>query len=308
MTPIIKFSFMDITSVDLNLLPVLDALLRHRSVTLAARELGMSQSAVSTALGRMREALGDPLFVRTGRGMLPTPRASQLAEPVAAILDKVRDEVLSARGFVPTESERAFTLGLSDVGSYVLWPRIAAAVSQQAPSVRLRMRVMTQPQIASELESAEVDVALGAYPDLPSTLYQRRLFERKYVAMVRSDHPLAVKRLSLQAFARCPQAVVRLASGIQDRVDEALATQGLARMKVLDMPSYLMLPPLLATGDWMAVMPGQLADAFAQQGRFKSLKLPFELPSSVIRMHWHKRFHADASNVWLRGLIGSAFS
>ena len=236
---------MDISSIDLNLLPVLDALLRQRSVTLAARELDMSQSAVSTALGRLREALGDPLFVRTGRGMLPTPRASQLAEPVASILDKVRDEVLSTRGFVPSESERAFTLGLSDVGSYVLWPRIVAAVSKQAPTVRLRLRVMSQPLIASALESAEVDVALGAYPDLPDTLYQRRLFERKYVAMVRSGHPLAGKRLSLQAFARCPQAVVRLASGIQDRIDETLAAQSLRRERVLEMPSYLMLPPLL---------------------------------------------------------------
>lgn len=299
---------MDIKSVDLNLLPVLDALLRQRSVTLAARELDMSQSAVSTALGRLREALGDPLFVRTGRGMLPTPRASQLAEPVETILDKVRDEVLSARGFVPSESERAFTLGLSDVGSYVLWPRIVAAVSRQAPSVRLRLRVMTQALIASALESAEVDVALGAYPDLPDTLYQRRLFERQYVAMVRSDHPLAGRRLSLQAFARCPQAVVRLASGIQDRVDEALAVHGLARQKVLDMPSYLMLPPLLASGDWMAVIPGQLADAFAEHGRFRSLKLPFALPPSVIRMHWHKRFHGDASNVWLRGVISDGFA
>ena len=89
---------MDIKSVDLNLLPVLDALLRHRSVTLAARELDMSQSAVSTALGRLRDTLGDQMFVRTGRGMLPTPRASQLAEPVAAILDRLRDEVLSASG------------------------------------------------------------------------------------------------------------------------------------------------------------------------------------------------------------------
>lgn len=299
---------MDIKSVDLNLLPVLDALLRHRSVTLAARELDMSQSAVSTALGRLRATLVDPLFVRTGHGMLPTPRASQLAEPVAAILYKVRDEVLSSQGFMPSVSARTFTLGLSDVGSYVLWPRIVAAVTQQAPSVRLRMRVMSQPMIATALENAEVDVALGAYPDLPDTLYQRRLFERQYVAMVRFGHPLAGRRLSIQAFARCPQAVVRLASGIQDRVDEALAAQGLARYQVLDMPSYLMLPPLLSAGDWMAVIPGQLADAFARHGHFKNLKLPFELPASVIRMHWHKRFHEDPGNVWLRDLIAREFS
>lgn len=299
---------MDITSIDLNLLPVLDALLRQRSVTLAARELDMSQSAVSTALGRLRGALGDQLFVRTGHGMLPTPRASQLAEPVAAILDKVRDEVLSTRGFVPSESERTFTLGLSDVGSYVLWPRIVGAVSKQAPTVRLRLRVMSQPLIASALESAEVDVALGAYPDLPDTLYQRRLFERKYIAMVRSGHPLAGKRLSLQAFARCPQAVVRLASGIQDRIDESLGAQGLRRERVLEMPSYLMLPPLLDAGDHLAVIPGQLADAFARHGHFKLLKLPLELPASVIRMHWHKRFNEDAGNVWLRGVISSTFA
>jgi DNA-binding transcriptional LysR family regulator len=299
---------MDIKSVDLNLLPVLDALLRQHSVTLAARELDMSQSAVSTALGRLRALLGDQLFVRTGRGMLPTPRASQLAEPVAAILDKLRDEVLSSQGFVPSTSQRDFTLGLSDVGSYVLWPRIVSVVSQQAPLVRLRLRVMSQAHIASALEDAEVDVALGAYPGLPDTLYQRRLFERKYVAMVRQAHPLAGKRLSLQAFARCPQAVVRLASGIQDRVDETLAAQGLARQQVLDMPSYLMLPPLLAAGDWMAVLPGQLADAFAQHGRFKLLTLPFDVPSSVIRMHWHKRFHEDGANAWLRGVISREFS
>jgi DNA-binding transcriptional LysR family regulator len=299
---------MDIKSVDLNLLPVLDALLRQRSVTLAAHELDMSQSAVSTALGRLRTLLGDQLFVRTGRGMLPTPRASQLAEPVAAILDKLRDEVLSSQGFVPSTSQRDFTLGLSDVGSYVLWPRIVSVVSQQAPLVRLRLRVMSQAHIASALEDAEVDVALGAYPGLPDTLYQRRLFERKYVALVRQAHPLAGKRLSLQAFARCPQAVVRLASGIQDRVDEALAAKGLSRQQVLDMPSCLMLPPLLAAGDWMAVMPGQLADAFAQHGRFKLLTLPFDVPSSVIRMHWHKRFHEDGANAWLRSVISREFN
>ncbi|UJW82012.1 LysR family transcriptional regulator [Hydrogenophaga sp. SL48] len=298
---------MDIRNVDLNLLPVLDALLRHRSVTLAARELDMSQSAVSTALGRLRETLGDQLLVRTGRGMLPTPRASRLAEPVASILDQVRDRLLSASGFVPAESERVFSLCLSDVGSYVLWPRIVSAVAQEAPRVSLRMRTLMQPMIAPALEHAEIDLALGAYPELPVTLYQRRLFERKYVALVRTGHRLAGKRLTIQAFARTPQAVVRLASGIQDSVDAALAVQGLKRDQVLEMPSYLMLPPLLEAGDHLTVIPGQLAEAFSRHGHFVSLKLPFDLPASVIRMHWHRRFHEDAGNVWLRGLITRVF-
>ena len=199
-------------------------------------------------------------------------------------------------------------VALSDVGSYVLWPRIVAAIESAAPRVQVGMRTLPQLELASALENGEVDLALGAYPDLPPTLYQRRLFERQYVALVGKQHPLAGKRLGIKAFAQVPQAVVRLASGIQDRVDDVLLKHGYKRERVLEMPSYLMLPPLLEDGCYLAVMPGQLADAFSRHGRFTSLKLPFELPTSTIRMHWHRRYHEDAGNVWLRGVVVDAFT
>lgn len=299
---------MDIRKIDLNLLPVLDALLRHRSVTLAARQLDMSQSALSSSLGRLRELLGDALFVRTGRGLMPTPRATQLAEPVGFILEQLRDRVLSTQGFDPKSSQRVFTVCHSDVGSYVLWPRIVPAVAQLAPNVRLQLKLLTQQQIPAALETSAVDLAIGAYPDLPSSLFQRRLFERKYVGIVRKDHPIADKRLTLNLFAKTPQLVVRLASGVQELVDRTLEEQGLERAHTIEMPSYLMLPPLLEAGDYLAVIPGQLADAFARHGYFKSLKLPMELPASLIKLHWHRRFHEDPGNVWLREVICDLFS
>lgn len=298
---------MEIRSVDLNLLPVLDALLRHRSVSVAARELDMSQSALSSALARLRALLGDELLVRTGRGMLPTARGSELAAPVAAILAQVRDQVLSTGGFVPAQATRRFTLCLSDVGSYVLWPRIVQAVRAQAPRVRLRLRTLAQPAIPPALESAEVDLAVGAYPGLPGSLFQRRLFDRQYVGLVRAGHPLAGQRLTLRQFAAASHVVVRMSSGIQERIDEALGRQGLAREDVLEMPSYLMLPPLLLAGDAFAVIPGQLADAFCQHGPFVPMVLPLALPASTIRQHWHRRFHEDAGNVWLRDTIAGLF-
>lgn len=298
---------MDIRKIDLNLLPVLDALLRYRSVTLAARQLDMSQSALSSSLGRLRELLGDALFVRTGRGLLPTPRATQLAEPIAFILEQLRERVLSTQGFDPKKSQRVFTVCHSDVGSYVLWPRIVPAVAQLAPHVRLQLKLMTQQQIPAALETAAVDLAIGAYPDLPSSLFQRRLFERKYVGIVRKDHPIAGKRLTLCLFAKTPQLVVRLASGVQELVDRTLQEHRLERAHTIEMPSYLMLPPLLEAGDYLAVIPGQLADAFARHGQFKSLKLPMELPASLIKLHWHRRFHEDPGNVWLRGVICDLF-
>lgn len=304
---IFKFDFMDIRNIDLNLLPVLDALLRYRSVTLAARELDMSQSALSSSLSRLRDLLGDALFVRTGRGLLPTPRATSLAQPVATILEQVRDKVLASNAFEPTHSNRVFTVCHSDVGSYVLWPHIVRAVAKLAPHVGLQLKVMSQAQIPEALESAAIDLAIGAYPNLPESLFQRRLFKRQYVGIVRADHPLASKRLTPAVFAKTPQIVVRLASGVQELVDKALADRHLVRNVTIEMPSYLMLPPLLEKSDFLAVIPGQLADAFARHGHFKSLKLPMELPASVIKLHWHRRFHEDPGNVWLRQLIWELF-
>lgn len=298
---------MDIRTVDLNLLPVLDALLRHCSVTHAARELAMSQSAVSSALARLRSLLDDELFVRTGRGLLPTPRAASLSEPVATLLAEVRDRILLARKFDPATADRTFSVSHSDVGSYVLWPGIVQAVAARAPGVRLRLAVLPQSAMATSLEAGQVDLAIGVYPGLPRSLFQRRLFERKYVGIVRASHPLAGKKLTLRAFVGAPQIVVRAASGIQDVIDGELRRRNLQR-QTLEMPSYLMLPPLLEAGDYLAVLPGQLAEAFARHGHFGILKLPLDLPPTVVKLHWHRRFHGDPGNVWLRELIARRFA
>jgi DNA-binding transcriptional LysR family regulator len=297
----------DIRRVDLNLLPVLDALLRHRSVSVAARELDMSQSALSSALARLRTLLGDPLFVRTGRGLLPTTRASQMAAPLAVILEQVRDRVLSAGGFAAPVTQRQFTLCLSDVGSFVVWPGLVSAVRAQAPNVSMRLRVLEQAAIAAALQNGEVDLAVGAYPGLPDSLCQRRLFDRDHVCLVRTGHPLAGRRVTLKQFAGAAHVVVRMSSGVQERIDQLLAAEGLRRVIALEMPSYLMLPPLLEAGDYLTVMPGQLADEFCRHGRFTAMKSPLVLPPSTIRLHWHRRFHDDPANIWLRELVATQF-
>ncbi|WP_076998208.1 LysR family transcriptional regulator [Variovorax sp. KK3] len=298
---------MDIRSVDLNLLPVLDALLRHRSATLAARELNMSQSALSTALGRLRALLGDELFVRTGRGFRPTARASELAEPVAEIIERVSDRILQSSSFDPKTARADFRIAHSDVGAYVLWPRVVRAVRARAPGVQLALKTLQQDEIAPALAEGQVDLAVGSYPGLPDSLFQQRLFERVYVALMAATHPLAKKTVTLRSFAASPQVVVRAASGVQDRIDQVLSQQGLARPRCVELPSYLMIPPLLEAGDFLAVVPGQLADAFSRHGGFVSRKLPFTVPASVIRMHWHRRFNDDAANRWLRALMVEEF-
>lgn len=294
---------MDLKSVDLNLLPVLDALLRRRSATQAARELDISQSTLSSALSRLRVQLGDELFVRTGRGLRPTARAAALAEPVAQILSRVRDEILAARGFDAATTQREFRLALTDVGAYVLWPRIVRTVRQRAPQLRLALKVLDQPSLDTALADGAVDLAVGSFPRLQPTLIQRRLFDRHFVAVVDQRHPLAQQRLSLRRFAETPQLVVHGYSGIQDTISELLAAQQLQRRELLELPSYLMVPPLLTVGEFLAVVPGQLADTFNTHGQLAALALPFKLPPSTVRMYWHRRFHDDAGVRWLRNVL-----
>lgn len=294
---------MDIRCVDLNLLPVLDALLRHRSATLAARELNLSQSALSSALSRLRTVLGDELFVRTGRGLRPTPRASDLAAPVAEILAQVRDRVLQGGHFDPAASTRVFSLAHTDVGAYVLWPRIVRAVRQAAPGVQLRLQVPDVARLGTALAEGHVDLAIGSFPDLPQSLFQKRLFDRRYVALVAQDHRLAGAKLQLSEFAQTPQIVVRGGSGVQDLIDQFLQQHRLRREDVTELPSYLMIPPLLAGSGFLAVMPGQLADAFMTQGAFARLELPMATPVSTVRMYWHRRLQLDAGSQWLRALV-----
>lgn len=296
---------MDIRKLDLNLLPVLDAVLRLGSASAAARELDMSQSALSAALGRLRTALGDGLFVRTGRGLLPTARALALAEPVRQILQRVRDEVLHGATFDPARSTREFRLSLSDVGSYVLWPRIVRAIRAHAPDVPLVLTNLDASELGRALEQGRVDLAIGAYPRVASSLMQRRLFERRYVGLVHRDHRLAARPPTLRQFALAPQVIVRTAPWIQDRIDEELAAAGLARTRTVEVPSYLAVPPLLEGGDFLAVLPGQLADAFAGPGNLAKVRLPVTLPSSTVRMHWHRRDHGDSGNVWLREIVAA---
>jgi DNA-binding transcriptional LysR family regulator len=296
----------DIRAVDLNLLPVFDALLRHRSVTLAARELDMSQPAVSAALARLRALLGDALFVRTGRGLLPTARADLLAQPVTEILERVRDRVMQAQGFDPARSRRAFRLLLSDVGAYVLWPRILQAVRAQAPQASIELRQPPGTDIARELAEGRLDLAAGSFPGLLASIMQRRLFERRFVGLVAHDHRFAGRRPTVREFAAIPQVVVQGTSGIQQSVDEALARHRRRRLDTVELPSYLMVPALLDAGDFLAVMPGQLAEAFARHGRFAVVPLPIALPTAVVRLHWHRRFHDDAGNAWLRRIVVEA--
>jgi DNA-binding transcriptional LysR family regulator len=220
-----------------------------------------------------------------------------------SVLGQLRDDVLSGGTFDPRQTRQSFGICLSDVGSYVLWPKIVRAVRARAPLIELRLRNLTTDALEAALEQGEADLAIGAFTASRASLFQRRLFEREYVCLARASHPYANVKMTLQQFASAPQIVVRTSAGVHDRIDEQLSKRDLVRSSLLEIPSYLLIPPLLESDDYLAVMPGQLAEVFAEHWNLVAVRLPLSLPTSTIRLYWHRRSHEDQGNVWLRQLI-----
>ncbi|MET3514690.1 DNA-binding transcriptional LysR family regulator [Pseudacidovorax sp. 1753] len=298
---------MDLKQLDLNLLLVFNQLLAERSVSGAARALGLSQPAVSNALARLRKAVGDELFLRTSRGMEPTPRAVQLAEPVAAALQLLQGALRQDQGFDPATSSRAFTIGMTDIGEIYFLPGLMEALAEAAPSVTVSTVRNTAVQLKDEMESGHVDLALGLLPQLRTGFFQRRLFTQRYVCLMRQGHPLDKRRIGLREFSAAEHLAVVSAGTGHGVVEDELARQGIERRVRLTVPHFVALGHILAGTDMIATVPERLAQRMAGPFGLRWLAHPAPLPEIGIHLLWHARLHREPANQWLRQLIATRF-
>ncbi|MGE0799014.1 MAG: LysR family transcriptional regulator [Lautropia sp.] len=295
-------------NLDINLLLVFDAVYETRSVTAAAARLRLSQSATSHALGRLRERLGDPLFVRIKDGMQPTPYAEHLALPVSEALNTLRASLRSPGRFDARASRRRFHLFLSDVGQMVLLPRLLAYLKEHAPHVTLQVSQVPMADPGVALERGEVDMAVGHFVTLVNGFRQRTLFQERYLCAVRKGHPAFRSGMTLRAFEKANHAIAD-ASGMADQLMEhCLASQGVRRTIRLTVPQFMALPIIVATSDLLVIMPGKLAEQFRSLLSLQVMELPVPVDSYDIRMYWHERFHRDAAITWLRNAMISLFA
>ncbi len=300
---------MDLARLDLNLLRVFHQLLRDKRVSAVAQALGMSQPAVSSALGRLRAALGDELFLRTPRGMEPTPYAQQLAEPVALALDGLQQALNVRASFTPASSTRRFTLAMSDVGEMYFLPVLVDALAQEAPGVTLQVVSVTHPALKDDMASGRIDLALGLLPQLQAGFFQQALFRQPYVCLMRQGHPLATKpRLTLKALAAAEHVHVQAAGTGHGRVDAALAAQGLQRRFRLTLPHYVALGDVLGHSDLIATVPERFALRVARPFGLALRPLPLAVEGSAIHQFWHGRLHRDPGHQWLRALVVRLFA
>jgi len=296
------------SSIDLNLLSVFQEVYRERQISAAARRLGLTQSAVSNALARLRRTFGDELFVRTAHGMQPTPLAQQMAEPIGAAMAQVALALSQRSRFDPATSGRRFTLAMTDVGEVYFMPVLIERCRAVAPNVEIASIRANGLTLKDDMETGRVDLAIGAFEDVSEALYHRALFRQRFVSMFRKEHPLARGKVDLARFVAASHLIVDAAQSPYDRINGLLEKAGVTAGTRFRVPHFTAVPYIVSTSDLVVTVPQKLAESAASPFGLKWIEPPLALPTLQTNVFWHRRFNHDPGIQWLRGLIADVFA
>ncbi|HND29171.1 MAG TPA: LysR family transcriptional regulator [Myxococcota bacterium] len=286
--------------LELHHLRALDLLLRTRSVTRTAERLGLTQSAVSHSLRQLREVLGDPLLVRKGDGLEPTPRAEAMADPLRRALGELGGALGIGTAWDPAFSRRSFVIVMPDTHALLLLPPLLKLLRTEAPGVDLDVRAAPdgRPELGLYSQGADMAVVVRS-PELPGVMGST-LFEEEFACLVRADHPEVGAELDLATFVRLGHALMSPQGSGTTVVDTALEKVGLSRRIVLKIAYFLAAPLLVAQSDLVLTAPRRLAEQFATMAPLRVLKPPLPLPNFPVRMLWPERLNQDPGHRWLR--------
>jgi DNA-binding transcriptional LysR family regulator len=312
-------------ALDLNLLRILDSLLEERSATRAGERLGLSQSAVSHALNRLRYALKDELFVRSPDGLEPTPRALRIGARVRQGLLQLQVAVTDGE-FAPATADRQFVIACSDYASAAIVPGLMARLRDRAPCASLRV-VPSQVGVAEALQTGKVDLAIGAFGHIPDRFRSEDLFQETLVWVLSRDNPASLEPMTLETLAELPHLIIALTGEDARTVDGlvsdhglewrlirddagafqgALSAKGLKRRIGLTVPHVLAAPRIVARSDMAALIPRRLAVAYAERYRLRLFDPPYPSPPHAVTAVWDQGHGEQAPVAWFRRLLREA--
>jgi DNA-binding transcriptional LysR family regulator len=262
----------------------------------------------SNTLAKLRRQFADDLFVRTPKGMVPTPFAVQLAEPVGYALGMIHSGLNQHSRFDPASVERSVTIGMTDIGEIVFLPRLVERLRQVAPGISLGTVRTTATNLRNDMEAGQVDLAIGPLPQLKAGFFQRRLFRQRYVCLFRKGHALDRKRpMSLADFKAAEHLVIVSAGTGHGKVDELIRRAGIDRTVRLSIPHFVSVGHLLRRTDMLATVTERLADSLLEPFDLSSRPHPVDLPEIAINVFWHAKVHRSPVHQWLRGIVFDLF-
>lgn len=290
----------NISSLDLNLLKVFDALLRERSVTRAAVAVGLSQPAASHALSRLRQIFADELFIRLPHGMEPTPRALELGELVSAALAKVRHALDISQGFEPATTARLFSLGMTEYAQVVLAGTLAERFTHEAPNANLLILPINFTTLIERLESDRITLAIGTAREPTPRYHRRPLYQDRLAIIARRDDPIVEQPMTVEAYAAARHVLVAPAGRTPGNIDSVLLGRNLRRRIVLTLSTYMAVPAVLRSAHMLVTLPRMVGRHLVRQDpTLVLLEMPFERPVDL-GLFWHPRHDADPGERWIR--------
>ncbi len=298
---------MDLHGIDLNLLVAFDALMAERSVTRAGARIGRTQPAVSAALSRLRSLLRDELFVRGPRGLQPTPRALDLAEPLSRALADIQHTLEFTQAFDPQSSTATFSLGLSEHPTFVLLPHLVERLQETAPAITLRVRSFTaRDEAVTMLDAGSVDLTVSVPPTTATgRVLTRPLFDEQFVCIVRSGHKAAGTPLDIETFLGLSHLLVSPEGDRFGFVDAVLARQGLKRRLAVTLPHMHAVPALIARSNMISTVMSGVVSASGHADELCVLNPPFDLDPAPFVMAWHRRNDTHPAQRWFRDCVAS---
>lgn len=291
----------DMSRADLNLIVIFDAIMKEQSVTAAAEQLAMTQPSVSNALSRMRHQWKDPLFVKDGRGVKPTPYAQQLwqqiNDPIAAI-----QQAITPADFVPENARRQFRIALTDGMSGILWLPLRQFIERYAPGIDI-YAVPYKADGEELLLNAKVDLVVDYYPGSSKQIYSELVFDNHFACIMRPDHELASQNLTLNRFIQQDHLLVSLSGDPRGIVDAQLEKQNKQRRIAMTVNSFSGALEILRESNLIAVMPLSIAMKSIERGDLIARGLPLEVAPVPISIAWHTRQQRDPGLAWMRTVI-----
>ena len=316
---------MSIGRMDLNLLKVFDAVFEDRNLVLAGRRLNLSQSAVSHALTRLRELVGDDLFMRTGKGMMPTARATVMAPALRDALRRI-ETTLGVEPFSPGQSTRRFVIAANDHVTAVIVAPLMRELQKVAPGIDLVIRPSTRLDLAEQIDLGRIDLAIGIFSQVPARLNARTLLSQGEAILMRKGHPASRRKLTLRDIARYPLVTISVGGQEEGAVDGFILERGLARQSEMfdrqslqealaeiqqtprlrvTVPHSLAIPALLQGSEMLSIVPMSLARALTRTSELLLRQTPYRAGAATMRAVWHRRADNDVAHLWLRDMVAA---